>query len=286
MDREIVLLILILVTVGPVTWMASLLWPMPRLPSRGSAGAEPAAWFSLWAPFVPAAAIVGALVGWATFEPRNAEVVPLTLYPFAGATVYVCLRAIGRARRALAVHDAAPAYTHGLWRPRIVFSTDLVSHFSPIEFEAAQAHEQAHVRHRDPLRLWVAQLWTDLQWPHRSAEQRFRAWRHALELARDDEARQGGIDGADLAAAVIAAAQFGRRAAPGAVELGWGYSDAAAFRQRINRLLAPLDVSPDPSVTGTSRVWLPLAIATAVLMITAGEALGERVVGVVCRTLP
>ena len=281
MDREMVLLILSLATVGPVIWMASLLCPQVR--SSGTASRnERTAWLSLWAPVIPAAAMIAALLGWAMFEPRDAEVVPWTLYPLAITAAYVWARAIGRACRALVVDERAPAYTRGLWRPRTVFCQDLVRRLTPAELEAAQAHEQAHVRHRDPLRLWMAQWWTDLQWPTRKAHDRFHAWRHALEMARDDEAREDGVDGADLAAAIIAAARFGVPASAHP-QLESGLNDAVLFRTRIERLLVPLHVVPNGSST---PVWLPIGMATVVIMLVTGEALGERIVGLVCRTLP
>lgn len=91
----------------------------------------------------------------------------------------------------------------GVLRPRILISPRLANALQDRELEAVVEHERAHARHRDPLRLWLAQLATDLQWPWPQARVRFRAWIHALELARDEEALARGVDGADLAAAIL-----------------------------------------------------------------------------------
>ncbi len=49
----------------------------------------------------------------------------------------------------------APAFTAGLWRPLIYVGEDLARALSPAELAAVVAHEDAHRRRRDPLRLSV-----------------------------------------------------------------------------------------------------------------------------------
>lgn len=48
-----------------------------------------------------------------------------------------------------------PAFTTGWWSPRVVVAADLSSRLSPNELTAVLAHEAAHVRRRDPLRLFA-----------------------------------------------------------------------------------------------------------------------------------
>src|SRR5262249_43219484 len=151
------------------------------------------AWRRIWLPFTPALLLLAALCGWALVEPEKAERVPTVLLwgalPFAAIQV----RAIWRAVQSLkaARRDQAIA-TVGLVRPHIVLSPQLPQRLDPAALAAALAHERAHARHYDPLRLWLAQLGSDLLWPSAAASARLLSWRRALELARDEEARLSG----------------------------------------------------------------------------------------------
>jgi len=62
-------------------------------------------------------------------------------------------------------------------------------------------------------------------------------WIVALELARDEEARASGVDGSDLATAILTSARLGRQAIlPANAAL---ISDPSTLRERISRLLEP-----------------------------------------------
>lgn len=54
--------------------------------------------------------------------------------------------------------DELVACTFGLWRPRVLVSTGAVSVLTPAELAAVLAHEAHHVRWRDPLRVYVAEV--------------------------------------------------------------------------------------------------------------------------------
>jgi beta-lactamase regulating signal transducer with metallopeptidase domain len=125
----------------------------------------------------------------------------------------------------------------GLLRPRIVVAPELAKALDEHALRAALAHERTHVRHRDPLRIWLAQFVTDLQWPWTPARRRFTGWLAALEYARDDEARAAGIEGADLAAAVIGSLRFQIGTAAAAATL---IGQPEVLPARIARLLRPL----------------------------------------------
>src|SRR5207247_683225 len=136
--------------------------------------------------------------------------------------------------------------TVGLLRPWIVFSPRLAKQLDDRQIEAALEHEHAHARHWDPLRIWLAQLATDLQWPWPQARERMEQWLIALELARDEEARVSGIEGTDLADAIITSARFCQNAnlsAQAAALTG----QAVALTERIARLLDPLCTDPAPA---------------------------------------
>ncbi|PXY22865.1 M56 family metallopeptidase [Prauserella muralis] len=80
------------------------------------------------------------------------------------------------------------AVTVGLWRPYVVVSSGLVAELSEQELRAVLAHEQAHVRRRDPLRLLLGRtLAAHLWFLPVAADLRGRA-RRGYELAADRHA--------------------------------------------------------------------------------------------------
>jgi len=111
------------------------------------------------------------------------------------------------------------------------------------------------------------------------AHKRFRLWIVALELARDEEARASGVDGSDLATAILAAARLGRQAIlPANAAL---ISDPSTLRERISRLLEPLSLEAPRAYSVT---WTAL-VAMSVLLgaIGFGSVFGERIVGTLLR---
>ncbi len=77
--------------------------------------------------------------------------------PHAGSIVERAARSVHVDARHLRVvrGGRAPAFTAGLWRPRIFVAQDLALALSTDELAAVIAHEDAHRRRRDPLRLSV-----------------------------------------------------------------------------------------------------------------------------------
>ena len=100
-----------------------------------------------------------------------------------------------------------------------------------------------------------------------------------MEFARDDEARRR-VDGADLAAAILAAVNLRQPAGitPALV------SERIDFETRVRRLLT----SPPPDeATASSSVILVLAGAPALIGVTlAGAWFGESLVSTVFSVLP
>ncbi len=163
--------------------------------------------------------------------------------------------------------------TVGLVRPWILFSPYLAKALDDRTIEAALEHERAHARHRDPLRIWLAQLATDIQWPWPQARRRFGLWILALELARDEEARASGIDGSDLASAILASARLGRQAIlPANAAL---IGDAATLKERISRLLEPLALDATP--THTTAWTAMVAVSVLLAAVRFGSGLGEQI---------
>ena len=271
MDRELVLATLALPLCGAALLAGSLLRLRLRAPtsSRSARALERHTWARIWLPLLPAALVLAFLTGWALQEPEDAEVAqPLLVIAAIGCAV-IWLRAGTRAIRALRPASGL-AMTSGLLRPRVTIAPSLAAHLDPRALAAVHAHEAAHARHRDPLRLWLAQLATDLQWPSQTARQRFADWRSALELARDAEACES-VDGSDLAAALIGAAQLG---AGSSATVGLLGDSDRAFADRIHRLLEPSPIDRAPA----SRRWIGVLVMLS-LAAAIGAAYGEAIVG-------
>jgi hypothetical protein len=289
MGREVLLAVLVVLLGGLalqlLAWLPSIDW------SDGRGGQlERRAWLRLWCPVVPALTVAAWLGGWIVTEPDPVGD-PVGVWPLSAACVPCALifaRAAVRAVWALLrqVPDCGVS-TNGFVQPLIVFSPFLAKQLDDVVIQAALAHERSHARHRDPLRIWLAQLVTDLQWPWPEARRRLETWLVALELARDEEARASGADGADLAAAVLASMRFLRRL-PGqqrAVFNGSAFAharlvgDSRVLRERVSRLLA----SPAACSRGRvprlihSNVALWLLICLLVATLALGFLYGEQV---------
>lgn len=272
-DRELVLAGLIVITVS-LTLLATGPWPR-SVESRASARQwERASWRGLWSPGAPVVMVISVLIGWAIVEPANSdEPLPGSALLIIGVFLVLWLRTVTRAARALKTPTPFVAGTVGLWRPRMVLSDTLVAQLDAEALHAVKAHEAAHVRHRDPLRIWLAQIVTDLQWPWPAAQHRFAQWRQVLELARDEEARVSGVDGADLAAAVLLAATHTPCATTAAL-----ITSRAGLEDRIGRLLAPL-VDEEPPITITRALALaPVSLLGVLSGIRFGDELVQTIV--------
>lgn len=257
---------------------------------------ERRAWRRIWAPLWPCLGVLAFLFGWAIHEPEGgAQALPVLAFlfalPFALLAMRAALRAVRSAAAAAKVAKAKPlAVTVGLLRPRTLISPILRQALDAAALAAVREHEAAHARHRDPMRVWLAQLVTDLQWPVPSARRRFASWRVALELARDDEARSRGIDGGDLAAGLLAVARLGTVAgaeaqaeddetgAPVPAGVGLATDIAShAFAQRVSRLLVgeqPAAAALAQQLTEVPRAGLLRRAALQGALLSALIALG------------
>jgi hypothetical protein len=274
MERECFLSILVAL-LGGMMILACGWWPA-RDGGASARHLEHSRWQQIWLPLIPALIVATWLCGWALAEPdptpeKASMLLILASVPF----VLLFARAAARAIWSLVREEGDfVTATVGLLRPWILFSPYLAKTLDDRTIEAALEHERAHARHRDPLRIWLAQLATDLQWPWPQAQERFRLWILALELARDEEARESGVDGADLATAILASARLGRQAIlPANASL---IGDPSTLKERVSKLLEPLP--PDPPRTH-NMTWTALAVMPILLAaIWFGSVFGEHIV--------
>lgn len=276
MSRDLVLATVALVLCGGAMAVLGLI-PEGRIfrgeDSASGRGLERRAWRRLWFPALPAVLAFATLVGWRLQEPawtdellRPAGVV--FALPFALIWLRASMRAIRAMRRPRAM---PPAATVGLLRPHVLIDRRLQETLDAPALAAVVAHEEAHAAHRDPLRIWLAQLLTDMQWSSPWARRRLDRWLIALEMARDEEARLRGTRGEDLAAAVVAVARMRPVSVGHAVASLTGTE--AALMDRVRRLLSPVPAA----IAIRSRallIVLAIALPAAVLLgIEFGDSL-------------
>jgi beta-lactamase regulating signal transducer with metallopeptidase domain len=230
----------------------------------------------VWLPVAPAILVAAWLCGWALVEPDPIpEGAPVLLILMSVPLAMVFARALIRVGWSLFGDRRDPGTaTVGLLRPWILFSPHLAKTLDDRQIEAALAHERAHARHRDPLRILLAQLATDLQWPWPQAGVRMRRWLFALELARDEEACAAGIEGADLAEAILATARCNRHLNLSAATLT---GEVSALKERIDRLLAPPSQTMG-ALPNTSSALPTGVVSLLVTALTLGAIFGEQVV--------
>jgi BlaR1 peptidase M56 len=280
MERECLLTLLIALLSG-IALLACGWWPTGQTAQVSARRLERLLWRRIWWMFVPALTVAAWLCGWALVEPDPVpERVPAAFVLLSVPFLLLFTRAAIRAGWSLFRDDGDPGTaTVGLLKPWVLFSPHLAKTLNDRAIEAALEHERAHARHRDPLRIWLFQLMTDLQWPWPQARERFRAWIVALELARDEEARAAGADGSDLASAILAAARLRQHAivSPVAALIG----EQSVLKQRIDCLLNPL-----ADQTEEIRVWWPQPWILAPVLLMAvmlGSEFGETVVRTLLR---
>jgi hypothetical protein len=289
MERESLLALLITLA-GGILLQVFASWPWRASLEGDPIALERASWRRLWYPVVPALIIAAWLCGWALAEP---DPVPGPLGPWIliGAAAPFAVLFGRAATRGLWALMRSPGEcgvsTIGLLQPQVLFSPFLAKQLDDSVIRAALAHERAHALHRDPLRIFLAQLVTDLQWPWPAAQRRLEAWLHALELARDDEARAEGVDGADLAEAVLASVRFLKRIGAQRdtglrgtqVAHARLIGDSGALRERVSRLLAPLPQSV-PGAAGGIPLRRPEILLLCVLLaaLALGVVFGGQIV--------
>jgi len=248
---------------GIVMWVCAATADRQRA-SPASLHNEAATWWRLVWPLFAGALVFAFLCGWALRETNPTdEWTGVGVHVLAGLVFAVFLRALFRAMVSLWVarHIHAPIATVGIVRRRIMVADSLKRTANPEVLTAALAHEAAHAFHRDPLRIWAAQFVTDLQFPSPGARLRFKRWRLALEIRRDDEAIAAGASPIALAEAILLATRLQHEASspPQAAITGNG----EGLTLRVRRLLRD-DIGASEGPMPGNR-YLPMYAAGALL---------------------
>ncbi len=156
---------------------------------------------------------------------------------------------------------SSPAFTVGLWHPRICLSPALLAELSGPEIRAVLLHELAHLERRDPLRLLVVRFLADFLWFIPASRPMACAFTRAVEEAADDRAVALAARPLDLAAAIVKGARRRLRPAPQAAALG-GTSTVEA---RVSRLLNG-ERTMSPALPGW-RVVASLVVITSIVSV-------------------
>jgi hypothetical protein len=288
MERESLLAVLIML-LGGIALQPLASWRWPHAAHGSPAEVERRSWLRLWYPIVPLLLLTAWLCGWALMESDPVPDVPARWILILACLPFALLfgRAVARAVWALLRPPLdCGVSTVGLIHPQVIFPPFLARQLDESVIRAALAHERAHASRRDPLRIWVAQFITDLQWPWPGAQRRLDSWLDALELARDDEARADGADGAELAAAVLASVRYLSRIAPETPLPLNGtqpvharlIGDSRALRERVSRLLAPRQERGGDGARSAAARHAEALLACALLtMLMLGIVVGERI---------
>ncbi|ALP37113.1 peptidase M56 [Paenibacillus sp. IHB B 3084] len=93
------------------------------------------------------------------------------------------------ADRIWVINYAKPAaFTMGLWKPRIVLSSALLSVLDKHEEEAVVYHEAYHMKHYDPLKTWLLQMCATLLFYLPVLRHITKLYKTAREILADNEA--------------------------------------------------------------------------------------------------
>jgi hypothetical protein len=237
---------------------------------------------------MPTLIISAWLCGWALQEPDPVRdhvdgiVLITACLPFA----VIAIRALVKALWSLVRKpENALVCTIGFLHPRIMYSPVLARTLEENQIQAAWQHEPAHAYHRDPLRIRLAQIAIDLQWPWPWAREHFEHWLEVLECSRDEEARYAGVSGVDLAAAVLATVRQsasslgGDGQSPSPTREATLIGEPRVLQRRIARLLAPLPeygAAQAPMRTGSTALMTVL-IGMLFMACALGAIYGESV---------
>jgi beta-lactamase regulating signal transducer with metallopeptidase domain len=160
-----------------------------------------------------------------------------------------------------------PVFTAGLAAPRIYVSADLTGSLSQTELDCVIAHEAAHVRRRDPLRLTTYRFLSCVFFWMPALKGLAQDIADEAEIEADDVAAR--IDPLALASAILRLASVPRRDSLSLALAEFRHPDL--LDRRIRRLAG--ENTPLPSRVG--RRSIALASFALVLVLCSGLAAGQ-----------
>ncbi len=272
MALELIFPIVALALFAIVVWLSAL-----GAPGGAGLGERRAHLRLIW-PLFAGALPIAFLVGWVIQEDEPADE-----YASAGMCILAAFAAavLGRAlvRGGLSLYRSArpsvPIATVGLFRCRTVVSAEFRAAAGPEVLAAALGHEGAHARARDPLRIWLAQLGADIQWPIPGAHRRLKDWLRELELVRDDDAIASGASPTALAESILLAARLeqGQPGMAGASVAG----DGSGLEVRVRRLLSAEAGGTTPRSSRLERVVRLACLVAIPAVVWLGVKYGDPV---------
>lgn len=156
--------------------------------------------------------------------------------------------------------QSAPAFTAGLWRPVIFVARDLARVLPANELAAVIAHEDAHRRRRDPLRLTVWRFLACMLFFLPVLRRLEEDMADEAEVAADDEAvAHAHVEPLALAAALVSVARLFGRTAPMDSALTAFHRDEMLGR-RVRRLVGE-DAPVGTHLTRRSLAGAALALS-------------------------
>lgn len=151
-----------------------------------------------------------------------------------------------------------PAFTTGLLAPRVYLAEELATCLTSAQLTAVIAHEVAHARRRDPLRVFVLRLVACMFFWVPAVRRITEDMRDELEVRADDAAILGSPLVLASAILLLADWQQGQRASR--LQLGVGFHRDLLLERRVRRLAGELS-PPRSHLTRRSIVGACLALA-------------------------
>ena len=160
--------------------------------------------------------------------------------------------------------DQPLAFTTGLWKARVWVSQGLVVRLGDSGMRAVLAHEAAHARHRDPLRMVFAEVAASLLPPSVR-----RSLLDDLELALEHRADEGAV-AATGSRLKVAETLLQAQRLLGLRPLAATFFQGSRLEARVTVLLEPMDPSP------ALRLW-PWALALGAMALALSDPLHHGV---------
>lgn len=160
-------------------------------------------------------------------------------------------------------NDRHCAFTLGLWKPKIYLSTGICSYLTKEELSGVILHEEHHKRNKDPLKLFLIQIFYALNFFLPINRYLLNQYSRASEKAADDSAVNLLQEPLELASALVKMCKS--RNMPALHPLISPFKGQNIVEERIKRLLMP----EMPVLNSQSTYWclsgfLSFFIATAI----------------------